>query len=227
MSEYRITPEAWAKAYTIGFERYRSHRGRRKDHEDRGGENKRVDVMGSFGEIRLCEWCLRKGEKEAGEDLREGFYMEKSKLGRNLDRPDATLSDGTGIDAKTFDWKPKKKYFAVNKRKHDKLEGSCQLYFCALAKPRGKLSLEMTIPYDDVSKWDVKKLGGYGSPWYGYPIFDLLDEHGESQDEERFRTTYSKSTLKSAIKSNDFREWTQTLPSSKLGERIQKLIEDL
>jgi hypothetical protein len=53
---------------------------------------------------------------------------------------DADTGSPVGIDANTFDCDRDKRYFAINDGKHKALRGSCQAYFCALARPFGRFA---------------------------------------------------------------------------------------
>jgi hypothetical protein len=79
-----------------------------------------------------------------------------------------------GIDAKTFDCHRDKRYFAINDGKHNALRGSCEAYFCALARTFGRFAaIARLVPYADIDpakeafpedRWFVGNLLSRGSP---------------------------------------------------------------
>ena len=220
-----VDSKEWVRAFILGKERQWSHEGRRKSHEDRGRFNERVDIQGAFGELSLYEALKEAGVQNGIQYMRRHLFMTDTQMEKEADEPDAVVK-GKGFDAKTFDWDPKKRYFAINQRKHEKLTDSCDYYYCVLAVPFGRESLEIIVPYEDVSLWTPKELGDYGSPSLNEPLSIFLRSYwGEEVNEERFRQRYSRKDIKrTLVKSSVKEQMIEEFPDP-LASRISNRME--
>ncbi len=172
-------PEAlWAAAVLLARARSASNTARSALH-DRGEEgNHNVDLHGAFGEL-LLQRTLRAipGSEVAQTYMSRSMFVTSGGAGLG-NHPDLQFEDLgliIGVDAKTFDCRPNKRYFAIADSKHAGLRGKANAYFAAIAPTNGRRAVvARLIPYADVDAWEVSSLRSGGNPSRNLPIAALL-----------------------------------------------------
>ena len=85
---------------------------------------------------------------------------------------------GCGIDVKSFDCAPNKRYFAINDNKHRTLAGQCSRYLCVIVPPAGRrMAVCRLVPYAEVDGWSVDRLRRGGSASRNLPFERFLATH--------------------------------------------------
>jgi hypothetical protein len=177
----RVGARFWASSVWLAAARLHSNEGRRSARRDRQQENLRVDLMGAASELLL----YRTVERFVGAHSDESGWSTQSvqvaqhalgKMEGHLFVPEggeaaigADLVFGSAdlphaIDAKSFDFGARKKYFAINKQKHVSLGDTRPHYFCMICPPFARSVLVCLVPYADVEVWETKSLGGRVPP---------------------------------------------------------------
>lgn len=205
----KISAEQWALAALIGEARRRSNENKRNISRDRGRDKNILnDLMGSIGELIAIKWFgqyLSNDEKINA--IKNMFSLGG---GSKHTYADLFLDNHPGrlrIDVKTFDCAPNKRFFAINKKKHMKLLGQCDGYACLLL-PRlsHQAAFIPFVPYDDVSKWELKSLGGYGDPSHNIAITEFIKKYSSTEislkDLQAF-SRYQDSDIKSKLSSSE------------------------
>lgn len=84
-----------------------------------------------------------------------------------------------GVDAKTFDCRVNKRYFAINDNKHAGLQGNVYAYFAAIAPTNGRRAvISRLVPYTDVDIWTVANLRRVGGkPSRNFPISNFIAKY--------------------------------------------------
>lgn len=177
-----ISPNDWAFAALIGEARRRSNENKRNNTRDRGNEkNIHVDLMGSLGEVLAYKLYKNQMKPETAAKFVEDFC--KTEGGAVMQGADMRLDIGEStldLDIKTYDCAPNKRFFAINSKKHAKLSDCCDGYLCILFPKYGRKAYVVNnVPYDHVSNWEQKALGGYGDPSYNLPISSFASTYGE------------------------------------------------
>jgi hypothetical protein len=171
-----LTAELWAHATLLGASRQRKSGGSKR--ADRGPHNTHVNHMGAFGELLLLDMIRPLDSSGAAlAHFQRHLYVADRAAEEGM--PDLQFEDAEsgreiGIDAKTFDCDKRKRYFAINDGKHRALRGDCDFYFCALARPFGRMAaMAALVPHADVEpaqetfpldKWFIGNLLSRGSP---------------------------------------------------------------
>ncbi len=175
---YQLTEDFWAEAALLGAARLQSNDGRRDDRRDREEHNAQIDLMGSASEVllfrmlwRFGEWLAEKENKENqaeeyGKAVRSGLmYMRRSMFvhgGGGMAQGSDFLSTLSGrvwaIDAKSYDFSPNKRLFAINRQKHTELREEKPVYFCLLCPPLAAMAYVAIVPYGSVDGWETKVL---------------------------------------------------------------------
>ncbi|MCS0116539.1 hypothetical protein NDJ00_20430 [Vibrio parahaemolyticus] len=201
----KISAEQWALAALIGEARRRSNEHRRNASRDRGRDKNILnDLMGSIGELVAIKWFsqyLSKNEKI--NSLQNMFSLgggsKHSYADLYLDNHPGQLS----VDVKTFDCSPNKRFFAINQKKHMKLLGHCDGYACLLLPRLSHQAVFIPfVPYNDVSKWELRSLGGYGDPSYNIPISKFIKMYSSEQitlNELQAFSRYKESDIKNKL----------------------------
>ncbi|MXP65619.1 hypothetical protein E0493_19915 [Roseomonas sp. M0104] len=163
-----LTARSWAMARLLGSARTVSNRNRAPD-ADRGDEgNDAADLHGALGELLLLSEALRRDGADVAMYMRQHMFSPEG--GAGVFGPDLQVVEGgrlLGLDVKTFDCQPNKRYFAVNSRKHAKLKGCCEAYLGLVVPAFGRRGvLSGLIPYEQVSTWRHFSLRQGGSPSY-------------------------------------------------------------
>lgn len=171
-----LSQTQWAYAWLLGEARRESNAHRAK-HSDRGADgNQAVDLHGALGELLLFGMVRDLKDEDAIEHTRRQLYIAGG--GRHAVGADVSFVENgaqTGIDVKTFDGDPKKRYFAINDDKHEQLRGKCVGYVGLICPAYAQHACLTTIIwYDDVSGWPVKTLRPGGSPSRNLPIAQIL-----------------------------------------------------
>lgn len=179
-----LSAALWAKAALLGEARRLSNVGRARA-ADRGfAGNRSVDLFGALGELVLLTIAERAGAAEAA--ARMAAHMFHAGGGQGVEGPDLVVIDAQGaergVDAKTFDCDPQKRYFAINDNKHVMLRGHCGWYFALLAAPFGQQALfARLIPHAEVETWPTRALRAgkrlSGSLSRNLPIQEFLSRH--------------------------------------------------
>ena len=175
------TATHWAWAAMLGDARTRSNEGRRAAIADRGTANSQVDLLGAFAELLLLAWATRLYPQPVIDDMAGHLYHPDGGgevEGADLRLPSIETGALTGIDVKSFDCAPQKRFFAINAAKHAALAGNCAYYFCVLAAPYGKqAAVARLVPYDAVSDWSVEGLRAGGSASRNLGIDEFIRRH--------------------------------------------------
>lgn len=109
-----LSAAQWAFAWLLGEARRASnlHRDPRSDRGNSG--NQSVDLHGALGELLLFGMLRELGDAAAVEHSRRQLYIAGG--GRDASGADVSFVENgaaTGIDVKTFDCDPKKRFFAI------------------------------------------------------------------------------------------------------------------
>ncbi|WP_157656098.1 hypothetical protein [Burkholderia ubonensis] len=175
---YQLSEDFWAEAALLGAARLQSNDGRRDDRRDRAEHNAQIDLMGSASEVllfrmlwRFGEW-LKKNEtqsshaEEQRSAVRSGLmYMRRSMfvqggggMAQGADFLSMTSGHIWAIDAKSYDFSPNKRLFAINQQKHRELAEENPDYFCLLCPPLAKIAYVTMVPYKNVDEWETRIL---------------------------------------------------------------------
>jgi len=161
-------PALWAWAAMLGEARTLSNDGRRGVRADRGAGNRDVDLLGAFSELLLLGWASRLYPPLVIAEMAAHLYHPqggREVKGADLRLPNSATGLIVGVDAKSFDCSPRKRYFAINDAKHRALGGGCDHYFCVLAAPYGtQAAVARLVPYVEVEDWSVVGLRPGGTP---------------------------------------------------------------
>jgi hypothetical protein len=117
--------------------------------------------MGAFGEVftyfSLAELGVSRRDLRG---LRDGMFSPSG--GASVKGSDV-LFGGLGVDIKTFDCDARKRWFAINRQKHEALRDRCRFYLCVMAPPLGRaVAVPQLVPHHHVDQWESRDLGGYG-----------------------------------------------------------------
>lgn len=180
---HKLSVDFWAEAALLGAARLRSNDPHRDNRRDRGTGNARVDLMGGASEVllyrmlsrfeaRVETWASAKinipptraveerAVTSAGlEYMRQHMYVDSG--GQNVHGADFVGQRSHGmwaIDAKSFDFSPNKRLFAINDQKHGELAETQPDYFCLLCPPFAKCAFVAIVPYHAVSNWQTRIL---------------------------------------------------------------------
>jgi hypothetical protein len=217
-----LSQTQWAYAWLLGEARRESNRHRAKQ-SDRGKDgNQSVDLHGALGELLLFGMVRDLKDADAIEHTRRQLYVVGG--GRNAEGADVSFiedDEQIGIDVKTFDCDPKKRYFAINDNKHEQLRGHCKGYAGLICPAFAEHAcLTNIIPYDDVSRWPVKTLRPGGSPSRNFPIEEAMDRYCP--------TTYSiAESRKHTYPSAAVRLEALQTGSKSVGEQLIRLLPDI
>jgi hypothetical protein len=180
-TEVIVPPDLWAAARLLARARSDSNTARRSEH-DRGDKgNTDVDLHGAFGEL-LLQRTLRQiaDSDDAQRYMSESMFVAQggSGLGNHPDLQFEEAGSTFGVDAKTFDCRENKRYFAIADSKHVGLRGMAQAYFAAIAPPYGRrVILSKLVPYHDVDAWEIGQLRPGGNPSRNLPIGEFLTRY--------------------------------------------------
>jgi hypothetical protein len=162
-----VTAEQWAYAELLGKARTLSNP-ERADDADRGEEiNEKVDLQGALGELML--YGIVRDLPDSTEAARQMLaHMFCATGGKDVKGADLVFEEEgrtIGVDVKSFDCSPWKRYLAINDNKHHKLYGQCIGYLAIICPSYARTAcLTRLIPYDDVSAWECFILGKKRSP---------------------------------------------------------------
>lgn len=177
---FPLSKNFWAEAALLAAGRLLSNHSRRHAQSARD-DNEGIDLLGSAAELMLWQFVSRwhsscasplddgarppgpvvaLGEIERGiEYMCSALYVDGG--GRGADGADLSFG-GPGskdaIDAKSFDFAPNHKLFAINAKKHTTLAAQQPHYFCLLTPPFGEIGFVAFVPYGDVDTWEVREL---------------------------------------------------------------------
>ena len=162
-----LTAKEWAYALLLGGARQRSN-AERADTSDRGEiGNQEVDLHGALGELLLLRIVRDLPQSQDAEHyMLAHLFVETG--GRGLKGADLVFTDNStpvGVDVKTFDCSPWKRYFAINYDKHAALgeDNTCIGYMGLICPRFGRdACITRLIPYSDVSTWRYWSLKGDG-----------------------------------------------------------------
>ncbi len=177
---FPLTREFWAEAALLAAGRLLSNHARRHAQSARD-DNEGIDLLGSAAELMLwqflsrwhasCASPLYKGARLPGPMvapnkierglayMRDALYIDGG--GRGADGADLSfggLGSKDAVDAKSYDFAPNHKLFAINAKKHATLASQQPHYFCLLTPPFGEVGFVAFVPYGDVDTWDVREL---------------------------------------------------------------------
>jgi hypothetical protein len=181
----RLSPEIWAKALLLGKLRTTTNSSRAVAADRGAAGNTAVDLHGAIGELVLLHLVVRLGG--TAEALQMASHMFSPEGGQAVVGPDLLVStpEGVvGIDAKTFDCAPNKRFFAINDSKHRSLQSACGWYFALLSPSFGQFAeLTRLVPFEDVETWETASLrsGPQGSASRNLPIGDFLTRYSRRQ----------------------------------------------
>jgi hypothetical protein len=171
-----VKPDLWAAAVVLGEARRRMNEETRYENRDRGSEiNELVDLMGAFGELVLFKIARRCGASaEELDKMANHMFLPvtgREVLGADLLFHDPDVHKLVGIDAKAFDYRDGKHYFAINQKQHQRLSRDCDFYIPILS-PRHARSVWVAtlIPHTQVDEWKAWPLGKYGDPSHNLPL---------------------------------------------------------
>lgn len=179
-----LTEEQWAWALLLGVLRERTNANRHRS-SDRGADgNRGVDLHGALGELLLYGKVRQCSGSEVALRYMEN-HLYRTTGGKQLKGPDLSFQENghsIGVDVKTFDCKPNKRYFAVNDRKHAELAGQCEGYM-ALVCPSfaTRACVASLVPYGHVSRWECRRLRANGPPSRNMPMDRFMNEYGVKQ----------------------------------------------
>lgn len=164
-----LSLDDWAHAWLLGRAREVSNNGRRAPSQHRYEFATHVDLQGAIGELILLSSVERSSHHKNALAYMVGHLFHPNG-GAGVAGPDLWFSDedsgvNIGIDAKTFDCAPNKKFLAINNAKHSQLRGQCSAYFCAFVPSFGRYAaISRLVPYSDVENWNAKPLRAGGTP---------------------------------------------------------------
>jgi hypothetical protein len=174
-----ISPENWAKALLLGNARVATNSNRSRL-ADRGEDNQAVDLLGTLGELLLLHFVQQLPESGAAVQYMKDHLFDPGG-GRGVVGADLEFLEDNrlqGIDVKTFDCLPNKRFFAINSAKHLKLAGYCTAYMGLIAPAYGRRGIvARLIPYSDVSAWSVRSLRVGGNPSQNLEIGKFFDSY--------------------------------------------------
>lgn len=211
----------WAMAALVGQARRLSNEKFRGANRDRGvAKNIQNDLIGSLGEILAYKFfdkylsddaklqqsyqlfSLGGGAKHRGADFHLDLHPRKPRL-----------------DVKTFDCDSRKRFFAINAKKHRSLNSCCEGYTCLMIPLYSKSAvLEPCVPYSAVSGWNEASLGSYGDASLNLPINDFLRLHSDADSYAKAKSAgiFSREEIKAAINSDNVRsEFYRLCPDAK------------
>lgn len=184
----------WAMATLLGDARRQTNEDGRHQRRNRGSaKNVLNDLYGAVAELSLYAKIAWPSSKLVHEHERQ--YLSNQLYnpcgGRLTHGPDlellhllpeeggfAAAEIGIGIDVKSFDCAPNKRYFAINVAKHKQLQGVCDFYFGMIVPPLGKTAvISQVVPYQEVSKWKEFDLGKRGDPSFNLRIEEFIKRH--------------------------------------------------
>lgn len=171
-----LSTTQWAFAWLLGEARRRSNRARARTSDRGASGNEAVDLNGALGELLLFGMMRELGDSDAVEHSRRQLYIADG--GRAASGPDVSFTElgrHIGIDVKTFDCSPNKRFFAINDNKHEQLRNQC-IGYIGLVCPAFAASACLTrvIPYSDVSRWERRILRANGTASRNLPIEELM-----------------------------------------------------
>lgn len=177
-----LEPRHWAWAQLLGAARTASNDQRRADRSDRGEFNAQVDLLGALGELFVLRCAMNATKSEdAVEYMRNHLYNDQG--GGSVDGPDIEFTDEAtarqqGLDVKTFDCSPNKRYFAINDNKHRLLRGRCSHYLCVITPRFGRrMAVARLVPWSTVDGWPAEQLRCGGSASRNSKIGRFLCDH--------------------------------------------------
>ena len=190
---HEIPPRVWAYAQLVGEARRQSNEVKQAKRHNRGrAKNYLGHVQGAFCELFLLGLLVKSCDSASSEPvsyLRRHMFNPGGGTGAadaDLAWDESPLGARFGLDVKSFDCAPNKRFFAINAEKHDKLAGRASYYYCALAPPLAKrIYVSQLVPHSEVDSWPVGQLGRYGDPSRQIPIGDFLRQWCPSAPDPR------------------------------------------
>jgi len=175
-----VRPRLWAYACMLGDARVRSNSRSTVNGCFSSSTRSHIDMMGAFAEIFLYHCFLTMG---ASKDLLSRFRHHVFSPDGGSAASDVDLEvDDVRIDVKSFDCSPRKKFFAINKRKHESLRGKCHNYLCVMAAPYGGHAvISNLIWYPLVSTWRERDLNKSGRTALVMPIGKFCETYAPNQ----------------------------------------------
>lgn len=172
-----VPPSLWACAEIIAKARKKSNESTRLSRQDRGSlKNFKGDLAGSFGELMVYNQALKTKSRVSVRHMRKNMFDPRG--GGRKKSVDLVLPDNSRVDVKTFDCDPRKRYFAINVKGHQKLKDFVDYYYGVLSPLYGKSALLTDmIPYHDVVSWPTISLGKYGDPSYVLDLEELCSKY--------------------------------------------------
>jgi hypothetical protein len=175
-----VRPEQWAIAHLVGEARRIANEPSRASFRDRGAAiNRDVDLRGAFAELFL--WKRVRDRDSNVDAYMRNHLLYENKSGSEVSGPDLVFRDASGIahgiDVKSHDCAPHKRYFAINAAKHEQLRGQCDAYWCLLVPSFAKtLVLADLVPYAAVTAWKLETWR-YGDPARVIPLDQFIQQH--------------------------------------------------
>lgn len=143
-------------------------------------------MVGALAELFLLRRAIEDGDDVAVSYMRRHIYSENG--GEGINGPDAMFRSSSGssvrIDAKAFRTGRNRTIFSINDRKHQKLNGQCDFYFCCLTKKFSRtMSASRLVPYQYVSTWECRNLmsNGMGSDSRNIELKTLMSGYFHSE----------------------------------------------
>jgi hypothetical protein len=164
----RLTAEQWAYAALLGGARTLTNQDRAESSDREQIGNAKVDLYGALGELVLYGLVRELPDSRDALAYMRG-HLFSARGGRGVKGADLVFRNrgvSAGVDVKTFDCSPYKRYFAINYAKHVELgkHGICVGYMGLVCPKFGRNAcVTRLIPYGDVSVWErrnLRKTGG-------------------------------------------------------------------
>lgn len=192
-----LNEHLWGAAALLATARLKSNDGRRATNRDRQSEGPVVDLMGAASDLLLYRDLLDLARQiKAGSTPQRDTQLEVvaaslqhmqntlyfAEGGGRADGADLVLAEGDlarCFDAKSFDFAPRKRYFAINDKKHEALRSLRPMYSCMLSVPFAKKALRCVVSYEEVDAWERRQLGSRQPPDPArvMPIETFLKKH--------------------------------------------------
>ncbi|MCY9861145.1 hypothetical protein OTK49_01195 [Vibrio coralliirubri] len=208
--------EDWAVAALVGQARRLSNEKLRGAHRDRGvAKNVQNDLIGSLGEILAYKYFGKfLSDSAKTQQNHQLFSLGGGSNHRGADFYLDLHSRKPRLDVKTFDCDSRKRFFAINAKKHRSLKAQCEGYTCLMIPLYGKEAvLEPFLSYNAVSDWNEASLGSYGDSSFNLPINDFLRLHSDAANYDAVKRAgvFTRDDIKAAVNSHKVRSYFYSL----------------
>ena len=171
----RLPPLAWAMADLLGQARMNTNKNRAACSNRGEAGNRQVDLLGALAELIVLRQLQRLDDQDGVRHMQEHLFCPTG--GRGVVGADVCTQEAV-FDLKSFDCAPNKRFMAINVRKHEELQGSCQGYMVLIAAPYAKLGgFSHLVPHGEVSRWTTRMLRTGGSLCHILPMPAFLSRY--------------------------------------------------